>query len=101
VCHNGPPWLVPCSRFGTARFVDVLEKDTKPLVVEYSEELPELFKMTEVQFAAEVRFLTTARLFELGKRSSGKAAAMAFEITSCIGGSLFCWVLETVSSSIR
>jgi Uncharacterised protein family (UPF0175) len=33
--------------------------------------------MTEEQFAAEVRFLAAAKLFELGKLSSGKAAAMA------------------------
>ncbi|MGH8067264.1 MAG: UPF0175 family protein [Candidatus Entotheonellia bacterium] len=49
----------------------------KPLVVEYPEELPGLLKMTEEQFAAEVRFLASAKLFELGKLSSGKAAAMA------------------------
>jgi hypothetical protein len=48
----------------------------KSLVVEYPEELPELLKMTEEQFAAEVRFLAAAKLFELGKLSSGKAAAM-------------------------
>ena len=49
----------------------------KPLVVEYPEELPGLLKMTEEQFAVEVRFLAAAKLFELGKLSSGKAAAMA------------------------
>jgi predicted HTH domain antitoxin len=49
----------------------------KSLVVEYPEELPGLLKMTEEQFAAEVRFLAAAKLFELGKLSSGKAAAMA------------------------
>ena len=37
----------------------------KPLVVEYPEELPGLFKMTEEQFAVEVRFLAAAKLFEL------------------------------------
>ena len=49
----------------------------KPVIVEYSEELPGLLKMTQEQFAAEVRFLAAAKLFELGKLSSGKAAAMA------------------------
>ena len=49
----------------------------KPVAVEYPEELPGLLKMTEEQFAAEVRFLAAAKLFELGKLSSGKAAAMA------------------------
>jgi len=33
--------------------------------------------MTEEQFAAEVRFLATAKLFEFGKLSSGKVTAMA------------------------
>jgi Uncharacterised protein family (UPF0175) len=33
--------------------------------------------MTGEQFAAEVRFLAAAKFFELGKLSSGKAAAMA------------------------
>jgi Uncharacterised protein family (UPF0175) len=49
----------------------------KPVIVEYPEDLPGLLKMTEEQFAAEVRFLAAAKLFELGKLSSGKAAAMA------------------------
>ena len=49
----------------------------RSLVVEYPEELPGLLKMTEAQFAAEVRFLAAAKFFELGKLSSGKAAAMA------------------------
>jgi len=34
-------------------------------------------KRYEEKFAAEVRFLAAAKLFELGKLSSGKAAAMA------------------------
>jgi predicted HTH domain antitoxin len=54
-----------------------LEEYLKPLVIEYPEELPGLLKMTEEQFAAEVRFLAAAKLFELGRLSSGKAAAMA------------------------
>lgn len=49
----------------------------KSVVIEYPEGLPGLLKMTEEQFAAEVRFLAAAKLFELGKLSSGKAAAMA------------------------
>ena len=49
----------------------------KSLVVEYPEELPGLLKMTEEQFAAEVRFLAAAKLFELGNLSSGQASAMA------------------------
>jgi len=49
----------------------------KHIVVEYPAELPGLLKMTEEHFAAEVRFLAAAKFFELGKLSSGKAAAMA------------------------
>jgi Uncharacterised protein family (UPF0175) len=48
-----------------------------PIAVEYPEELPGLLKMTVEQFAAEVRFLAAAKLFELGKLNSGKAAVMA------------------------
>jgi hypothetical protein len=33
--------------------------------------------MTEEQFAAEVRFLAAAKLLELGRLGSGKAAVMA------------------------
>jgi len=58
-------------------FVDLLEEYMHPVVVEYPKELPGLLKMTEEQFAAEVRFLAAAKLFELGKLSAGKAAAMA------------------------
>jgi hypothetical protein len=54
-----------------------MEEYLKPVVVEYPEELPGLLKMTEEQCAAEVRFLAAAKFFELGKLSSGKAAAMA------------------------
>ena len=49
----------------------------KPVAVEYPEELPGLLKMTEEQFASEVRFLATAKLFALGRLSSGKAAGKA------------------------
>jgi hypothetical protein len=71
VYHHGLPWLVPHNRVGASWFVDLLEKYRKPVAVEYPEELPGLFKMTEEQFAAEVRFLAAAKLFELGKLSSG------------------------------
>ena len=49
----------------------------KQIVIEYPDGLPGLLKLSEEQFAAEVRFLAAAKLFELGKLSSGKAAAMA------------------------
>ena len=49
----------------------------KQVVIEYPEGLPGLLKLSEAQFAAEVRFLAAAKLFEMGKLSSGKAAEMA------------------------
>jgi Uncharacterised protein family (UPF0175) len=48
----------------------LIEESMKPFVVEYPEELPGLLKVTAERFAA-------AKLFELGRLSSGKAAAMA------------------------
>jgi predicted HTH domain antitoxin len=49
----------------------------KHVVIEYPEELPGLLKLSEKQFAAEVQFLAAAKLFEMGKLSSSKAAEMA------------------------
>jgi predicted HTH domain antitoxin len=49
----------------------------KQVVIEYPEGLPGLLKLSDQQFAAEVRFLAAAKLFEMGKLSSGKAAEMA------------------------
>ncbi len=49
----------------------------KQVTIEYPEGLPGLLKLSEAQFATEVRFLAAAKLFELGKLSSGKAAEMA------------------------
>jgi predicted HTH domain antitoxin len=49
----------------------------KQVVIEYPEGLPGLLKLSEAQFAAEVRFLAAAKLFEMGKLSSGRAAEMA------------------------
>jgi predicted HTH domain antitoxin len=49
----------------------------KRLVIEYPDGLPGLLKLSEAEFAAEVRFLAAAKLYEMGKLSSGKAAEMA------------------------
>ena len=49
----------------------------KQVVLEYPDGLPGLLKLSEGEFALEMRFLLAAKLFELGKLSSGKAAEMA------------------------
>jgi hypothetical protein len=54
-----------------------IEEYKKPVAVEFPKELSGLLRMTEEQFAAEVRFLAAAKFYELGELSSGKAAAMA------------------------
>jgi predicted HTH domain antitoxin len=47
------------------------------MTLEYPVELPLLLKTSRTEFEAEVRFLAAAKLYELGKISSGKAAQMA------------------------
>ncbi len=47
------------------------------MLLEYPTELPLLLKLSRAEFEAEVRFLAAAKLYELGRISSGKAARMA------------------------
>ena len=49
----------------------------KTVTIPYPEGLPQILKLSDSEFAEEVRFLAAAKLFELGKISSGKAAKMA------------------------
>lgn len=49
----------------------------KRTILEYPEGLPGLLKLSDEQFAAEVKFLASAKLYEMGKLSSGKASEMA------------------------
>lgn len=49
----------------------------KSLTIPYPEELPQTLKLSDAEFAEEIRFLAAAKLFELGRTSSGKAAEMA------------------------
>lgn len=49
----------------------------KTVTIPYPEGLPQTLKLSDSEFAEEVRFLAAAKLFELGKISSGKAAKMA------------------------
>lgn len=49
----------------------------KTVSIPYPEGLPQSLKLSDSEFAEEIRFLTAAKLYELGKISSGKAAKMA------------------------
>ena len=49
----------------------------KTVAVPYPDGLPQTLKLSDSEFAEEVRFLSAAKLFELGRISSGKAAKMA------------------------
>ncbi len=49
----------------------------KTVTIPYPEGLPQTLKLSDSEFAEEIRFLAAAKLFELGKISSGKAAKMA------------------------
>jgi predicted HTH domain antitoxin len=46
------------------------------MTLEYPAELPLLLKTSRSAFEAELRFLAAAKLYELGRISSGKAARM-------------------------
>ena len=46
-------------------------------VVTYPEGVPQLLKMSDSEFARELPFLAAAKLYELGRLSSGKAAQLA------------------------
>jgi len=49
----------------------------KKAVVTYPQGMPQILKMSDVEFAEELRFLAAAKLYELGRLSSGKAAQLA------------------------
>lgn len=49
----------------------------KRAILEYPDGLPSLLKLSDEQFAAEIKFLAAAKLYEMGKLSSGKASEMA------------------------
>ena len=46
-------------------------------ILEYPDDLPLLLKESRKDFEAELPFLAAAKLYELGRLSSGKAAALA------------------------
>jgi predicted HTH domain antitoxin len=45
--------------------------------VPYPEGVPQLLKLSDAEFAQELLFLAAAKLYELGRLSSGKAAQLA------------------------
>lgn len=49
----------------------------KEAVFTYPQGMPQILKMSDVEFAEELRFLAAAKLYELGRLSSGKAAQLA------------------------
>jgi predicted HTH domain antitoxin len=45
--------------------------------ISYPAGIPQILKLSDTEFARELRFLGAAKLYELGKLSSGKAARLA------------------------
>jgi predicted HTH domain antitoxin len=53
------------------------EPATKQALISYPAGLPQALKLSDREFAQEIRFLAAAKLFELGRLSAGKAAHLA------------------------
>ena len=49
----------------------------KVLTIPYPEDLPEALGETDEEFEQELRFLVAAKLYELGRITSGRAAQLA------------------------
>ena len=52
-------------------------QETKHAVISYPAGLPQILKLSDNEFANELRFLAAAKLFELGRLTAGKAARLA------------------------
>jgi predicted HTH domain antitoxin len=86
----------------------LIEMSLKILTIPYPEDLPEALGETPEEFECELRFLVAARLYELGRISSGRAAELAgmsrVEFLNRIGKyriSAFNYSLEELEQEIR
>lgn len=52
-------------------------QETKQAVISYPAGIPQILKLSDREFANELRFLGAAKLFELGRLTAGKAARLA------------------------
>lgn len=52
-------------------------QETKQAVISYPAGIPQILKLSDREFANELRFLAAAKLFELGRLTAGKAARLA------------------------
>lgn len=57
--------------------MDADSESMKQAVVPYPAGLPQMLKLSDNEFARELLFLAAAKLYELGRLSSGKAALLA------------------------
>ncbi len=54
-----------------------MAENTRQAIIDYPSGLPELLKLSDLEFARELSFLAAAKLYEIGRLSSGKAARLA------------------------
>ncbi len=55
----------------------MMDVGLKQATVTYPNGLPQMLKMSDQEFVEELRFLGAAKLYELGRLSSGKAVRLA------------------------
>jgi len=81
---------------------------TKTLKIPYPEDLPKTLGATPEEFERELRFLVAAKLYEMGRISSGRAAELAgmdrVEFLNNLGRyriSVFNYSLEGLEREVR
>lgn len=52
-------------------------EQVKQATITYPNGFPQMLKMSEREFVSELQFLAAAKMYELGRLSSGKAAQLA------------------------